>query len=186
MQSEPRLPAPLRVLRQLRFCSRPRYKQKPVDEGACRDRPDRANCGTRPFIEFADDNTFVDRKPTGSDCCPSCSKRRHPLVHRNRPVASHEDDGAARPDAGQRLRGGAHRPREPGRSGPRRARAEVQLEAPALARVPRGDPDASSPTASRVNGCFVLGLDGQHREVFDAGVRLRAATRSCTTCRSRC
>ena len=45
--------------------------------------------------------------------------------------------------------------------------------------------DASRPTASRVNGCFILGLDGHTPDIFQQ-VSTSPWRCRCTTCRSPC
>ena len=88
------------------------------------------------------------------------------MVHRDRHLGRRRPR-AADLDARGRLRRGAHRPREPDHAGHLRRRAAPRLEAGPLRRLPAAIERIQSHGIA-VNGCFVLGLDGDGPEVFEA------------------
>ena len=99
-----------------------RYKQKPIDKVLAE--IDRIrSVWRRPFIEFGDDNAFVNRR-YWKQLLPELRDAEDPLVRRNRPLRPRRCR-AAPAHAHKRLRRGAHRLREPRRMGPARSRAQA-------------------------------------------------------------
>ncbi len=141
----------------------PKYKQKPIDKVLAEiDRI--CELWPRPFIEFADDNSFVDRR-YWKRLLPELAKRRVKWFTET-DVSVGEDDELLE----LMRRAGC-------------AEVLIGLESPQLQglrglemktdwkRKRRGDYARLVRNIQshgiRVNGCFVLGLDGQTTDIFD-------------------
>ena len=119
-----------------------------------------------PFIEFADDNSFANRRHS-KELLRALVAGAHPLVQRVRHL-DRRRPGAAGPDARVRLPGAPDRAREPQPGRHRRRRAAPELEADAGSTTTGTTSAGSRRHGIAVNGCFVLGLDGDGPGVFDA------------------
>ena len=118
-----------------------------------------------PFIEFADDNTFVD-KAWGKELC----RQLAPLGVKwftETDISVADDPELLESDARVRLPAGADRPGEPGG----RSRCEgVECRSNFKARTAAGYLDAVRRIQAHgitVNGCFILGLDGHTPAIFE-------------------
>ena len=140
-----------------------RYKQKPVDRVLAE--VDRI-CGLwrRPFLEFADDNTFVNKRYWKQ--LLAGLKTRHVRWFAETDLSVHEDDellGLMREGGCAQVLVGFESPVETGLSGLEMKTDWKRKHWPqyreAIARI--------QSHGIRVNGCFVLGLDGHTPEVFD-------------------
>ncbi len=142
----------------------PRYKQKPVErvlaeiDAVCARWP-------RPFLEFADDNSFVNRR-WWMRFLPELAKRNTRWFTET-DARIGDDDAllAALDGAGcKEVLIGLESPTAAGLPSMER-KADFKLKA--LDDGPRRVRNIQS-HGIRVNGCFILGLDGQTPEVFDA------------------
>jgi len=141
----------------------PKYKQKPIDKVLAEiDRV--CELWPRPFIEFADDNSFVDRR-YWKRLLPKLAKRRVKWFTET-DISVGEDDEllALMRQAGcAEVLIGLESPGIEGLTG-------LELKAD-FKRKRRGDylrlVHNIQSHGIRVNGCFVLGLDGQTTDIFD-------------------
>ena len=139
------------------------YKQKPVEQvlaeidHICR-------LWKRPFLEFADDNTFIDKKYWKQLLTELASRNVRWFAETD--LSVHEDDellGLMRDSGCAQVLIGLESPVEAGLPGlelksdwklkqwPQYRRAIARIQSQGI----------------RVNGCFVLGLDGHTPDVFD-------------------
>lgn len=141
----------------------PKYKQKPAEKVLAE--IDRIReLWPRPFIEFADDNSFVDRR-YWKRLLPELAKRRIKWFTET-DISVGEDDEllTLMREAGcAEVLIGLESPSEQGMRG-------LELKAD-WKRKRRGDylrlVHNIQSHGIRVNGCFVLGLDGQTPDIFD-------------------
>lgn len=141
----------------------PKYKQKPMEKVLAEiDRI--CELWPRPFIEFADDNSFVDRR-YWKKLLPELAKR-HIKWFTETDISVGEDDEllTLMREAGcAEVLIGLESPSEQGMAG-------LELKAD-WKRKQRGDylrlVHNIQSHGIRVNGCFVLGLDGQTPDIFD-------------------
>jgi radical SAM superfamily enzyme YgiQ (UPF0313 family) len=150
----------------------PRYKVKPVDrvmaevDAIC-------DIWSRPFVEFADDNTFVTKRH-GRDLMRALADRRvHWFTETDVSVAEDDDLLILMKDAGcSEILIGFESPNVAGLDGIELKRNwkrhQIDRYREAIERV-QGHGIA-------VNACFVLGLDGDGPEVFDAVEQFVAET----------
>jgi radical SAM superfamily enzyme YgiQ (UPF0313 family) len=141
-----------------------RYKQKPIDKVLAE--IDRIGAlWRRPFIEFADDNALVNRRYWKE--LLHQLRRRHVRWFCETDLSVHEDDELLtlmRESGCAEVLIGLESPTESGLDG-------VELNSNWKIRRWPEYVDAVRRIQShgiRVNGCFVLGLDGQTTDVFDA------------------
>ncbi len=141
-----------------------RYKQKPVAQ-VLREIDRICEIWPRPFIEFADDNAFVHRK-WWREFLPELKKRRVKWFAET-DLSLHEDEELLRlmRDSGcAQVLIGFESPILPGLAGLemkndwKRKRWPQYIDA--VERI--------QSHGIRVNGCFILGLDGHGPEIFDA------------------
>lgn len=141
----------------------PKYKQKPMEKVLAE--VDRIReLWPRPFIEFADDNSFVDRR-YWKKLLPELAKR-HIKWFTETDISVGEDDEllTLMREAGcAEVLIGLESPNEQGMRG-------LELKSD-WKRKQRGDYlrliHNIQSHGIRVNGCFVLGLDGQTPDIFD-------------------
>ncbi len=141
----------------------PKYKQKPIDKVLAEiDRV--CELWPRPFIEFADDNSFVDRR-YWKRLLPLLAKRRIKWFTET-DISVGEDDellGLMRNAGCAEVLIGLESPGIEGLTG-----LELKTD---WKRKRRGDylrlVHNIQSHGIRVNGCFVLGLDGQTTDIFD-------------------
>ena len=141
-----------------------RYKQKPIERVLAE--IDRIReIWPRPFIEFADDNTFVNKR-YWIELLPRLKERKFKWFAET-DLSMHEDDQLLRlmRDSGcSEVLIGFESPLLTGLSGLelksdwKRKRWSQYIEA--IRRI--------QSYGIRVNGCFILGLDGHGLEIFDA------------------
>ena len=141
----------------------PHYKQKP-GERVLAEIDKICSIWPRPFIEFADDNSFVHRR-FWKQLLPEL-KRRRVKWFTETDLSIHDDDELLQlmRDAGcAQLLIGLESPTEVGLDGielkQNRKRAWWPDYIPAIKNI--------QSHGIRVNGCFVLGLDGHTTDVFD-------------------
>ena len=160
-----------------------KYKQKPVDRVLAEIERIRTLSPrpfiARPFIEFADDNSFVNKRYW---------RRLLPELERfglkwfaETDLSVHEDPGVTGDDARGWMRRGIDRVRESEAGGTRRHRMPAQLEAASVRALPDGHRHRIQSAGIRVNACLVVGLDGHGPSVFDdvQGIRRRGAALRC-------
>ena len=160
---QPRLPAPLRVLRRLRPLCR-RYKQKPAAKVLAE--LDRIlELWKHPFIEFADDNSFVEPRLLAG----TAPRDRQAAIRwfAETDISVGEDEellDLLRKSGCAEVLIGLESPvaRRPGRH-----REPRQLEDAAAARATARRSATIQSHGITVNGCFVLGLDGHGPAIFD-------------------
>lgn len=153
---------------QCEFCASsilltPKYKQKPVEKVLAEiDRI--CELWPRPFIEFADDNSFVDRR-YWKTLLPQLAKRKVKWFTET-DISVGEDDAllSLMRDAGcAEVLIGLESPSEQGMLG-------LELKSD-WKRKNQADSQRLIHNIQshgiRVNGCFILGLDGQTTDVFD-------------------
>ncbi len=141
----------------------PKYKQKPIDKVLAEiDRI--CELWPRPFIEFADDNSFVDRRYWKA-LLPQLAKRRIKWFTET-DISVGEDDellSLMRAAGCAEVLIGLESPTEQGLTG-----LELKTD---FKRKHRDDylrlVHNVQAHGIRVNGCFILGLDGQTPDVFD-------------------
>lgn len=141
----------------------PRYKQKPI--GKVLAEIDRIReLWRRPFIEFADDNSFADRRYWRA-LLPELAKRRIKWFTET-DVSVGEDaellDLMRRAGCAEVLIG-LESPSAGGLDGLEMKADWKRVRQPRYRRCVR----AIQERGIRVNGCFILGLDGQGPDVFD-------------------
>jgi radical SAM superfamily enzyme YgiQ (UPF0313 family) len=141
----------------------PHYKQKPA--GQVLAEIDRiCEIWPRPFIEFADDNSFINRR-YWKELLPELKKRRVKWFTET-DLSVHEDEELLRLMRGSgcaQVLIGLESPVEAGLSG-------IELKNDRKMKWWPDYLDAIKRIQShgiRVNGCFVLGLDGHTPEIFD-------------------
>ena len=162
------------------FCRR--YRQKPAAKVLAE--IDRIlELWKHPFIELADDNSFVDRA-YWLELLPEIAKR-HIRWFTETDISVGEDDellDLLRESGCAEVLIGLESPVADGLDGVE-TRANWKLK-----RLPRYREALRNiqEHGIRVNGCFVLGLDGQGPEIFDQRARLRQRTPTSSTSRSRC
>jgi radical SAM superfamily enzyme YgiQ (UPF0313 family) len=141
----------------------PHYKQKPVQQVLTEiDRI--CELWKRPFLEFADDNAFVN-KAWWRELLPEM-RTRGTRWFAETDISVHEDDHLlelARESGCAQLLIGLESPREPALEGVELSRDWKHKQ---WAHYREGVKRIQS-HGIRVNGCFVLGLDGQTEDVFD-------------------
>jgi radical SAM superfamily enzyme YgiQ (UPF0313 family) len=149
-----------------------RYKQKPIDKVLAE--IDRVKARwRRPFIEFADDNAFVNRR-YWKQLLPEVRKRKVRWFAET-DLSVHEDAELLRlmQESGcAEVLIGFESPGEWGLSG-------LELKRDWKLRRWRESKAAVQRIQSfgiRVNGCFILGLDGQGPEIFDKVLEFAMAT----------
>ena len=113
----------------------PKYKVKPVERVMAEIHEIR-RCWPRPFIEFADDNTFVNRRHAKALMRAMAGEHLKWFTETDISVA--DDPELLGPDARCWLRRGPHRPREPDIAWRGRCRAASRLEGHARRRLPGG------------------------------------------------
>jgi radical SAM superfamily enzyme YgiQ (UPF0313 family) len=140
-----------------------RYKQKPIENVLAE--IDRIKAlWRRPFIEFADDNAFVNRR-YWKRLLPELKKRKIRWFAET-DLSVHEDPellGLMRESGCAEVLIGFESPDESGLSG-------LELSRDWKLKRWRHSREAVRRIQSfgiRVNGCFILGLDGQGPEIFD-------------------
>ena len=140
-----------------------RYKQKPADK-VMAEVDSIVEVWRHPFIEFADDNTFVDRA-YWKELLPRLALRRFRwFTETDVSVAEDEELLHLMREAGcAQVLVGLESPNAAGLDG---------LEAVSNWKLRRLDSymrsiDAIQSAGISVNGCFVLGLDGQGTDIFD-------------------
>ncbi|QDV40421.1 B12 binding domain protein [Stieleria neptunia] len=141
-----------------------RYKQKPIPKVLAElDRI--CELWPRPFIEFADDNSFIHRA-YWKELLPQLKQRRVKWFAET-DLSVHEDEGLLRMmrDSGcAEVLIGLESPILPGLKGIELKNDWKRRQWPhyieAVERI-QGN-------GIRVNGCFILGLDGQGTDIFDA------------------
>ena len=158
------------------------YQQKPVDKAI---REIQAALGVRrqPFIEFADDNTFVNKK-----WGKALSARIAPLGIRwftETDISIADDDELLDLLADSGCRQVLIGLESPDAERPRRHRS-AQLEAAARAAAISRRSTGSSRAAITVNGCFILGLDNHTPGDLRDRARFRGRSPGCSKCRSPC
>lgn len=140
-----------------------RYKVKPVEKILAEVRAIK-KIWPRPFIEFADDNSFVNREHSKQLLRRLVSERLRWFTEADVRVA--EDDemlGLMRDSGCQQVLIGLESPRRASLSG-------IELKSDWKARQQecyRGAIEKIQSYGITVNGCFILGLDGDTPEVFD-------------------
>ena len=141
-----------------------RYKHKPVERVL--DEIDRiCELWPRPFIEFADDNSFVDRT-YWYRLLPELAKRNTRWFTET-DVRVGEDDrllGLMRAAGCKQVLLGLEAPTAQGTRG---LELKTDFKRRSAPRVPALVANIQR-HGIRVNGCFILGLDGQTPDVFDA------------------
>ena len=160
--NEPRLPAPLRVCASSILLT-PRYKVKPVEKVIAEIRAIK-KIWAKPFIEFADDNSFVHREHYKRLLRELAREKLRWFTEADVNVA--QDDellGLMRDSGCQQVLIGLESPRRASLDG-------VELKSNWKLRQQDFYREAIAKIQSygiTVNGCFVLGLDGDTPEVFD-------------------
>ncbi len=140
-----------------------RYKQKPIEKVLAEIDAIR-ELWNRPFIEFADDNAFVNRA-YWHELLPRLAKRKVKwFAETDLSVAEDENLLHAMRDAGcAEVLIGLESPTEFGLDGIERRRNWKRQQFPKY----RHAVDTIQRHGIRVNACFVLGLDGQTPRAFD-------------------
>jgi radical SAM superfamily enzyme YgiQ (UPF0313 family) len=140
-----------------------RYKVKPVEKVIAEIREIK-KIWPRPFIEFADDNSFVHREHYKILLRELAKENLHWFTEADVRVAEDDELLARMRDAGcQQVLIGFESPRGTSLSG-------IELKNDWKLRQQASYPEAIAKIQSygiTVNGCFILGLDGDTREVFD-------------------
>ena len=155
------------------------YKQKPIEKVLAEIDRIRA-LWRRPFIEFADDNAFVNRR-YWKQLLPELKKRKIRWFAET-DLSVHEDAELLRlmRESGcAEVLIGFESPGESGLRG-------LELKRDWKLKRWRESSEAVRRIQSfgiRVNGCFILGLDGQGPEIFDEVLEF-AMERDCSTSRS--
>jgi radical SAM superfamily enzyme YgiQ (UPF0313 family) len=141
----------------------PRYKLKPVEKVMAELREIK-KIWPRPFIEFADDNSFVHRQHYKALLREMVGEKLHWFTEADVRVA--QDDellGLMRDSGCQQILIGLESPRRQGLDG-------IELNSNWKARQ-RDDYSAAVAKIQSygitVNGCFILGLDGDTPEIFE-------------------
>lgn len=140
-----------------------RYKVKPVEKILAEVRAIK-NIWPRPFIEFADDNSFVNREHSKQLLRRLVPERLRWFTEADVRVAEDDDMLGLMRDSGcQQVLIGLESPRRASLSG-------IELKNDWKARQQecyRGAIAKIQSYGITVNGCFILGLDGDTPEVFD-------------------
>jgi radical SAM superfamily enzyme YgiQ (UPF0313 family) len=144
-----------------------RYRKRPVD-GVVRDIEAVRKVRSRPFIEFADDNTFVDKRWGRELCRRLAPLHLHWFTETDITVA---DD----PELLDLMRAAGCRQVLIGLESPTAsALGGVELHADFKARTAHRYVDALRRIQAHgitVNGCFILGLDGHTPAIFEEVLR---------------
>jgi radical SAM superfamily enzyme YgiQ (UPF0313 family) len=140
-----------------------RYKLKPIEKVLAEIREIK-KIWPRPFIEFADDNSFVHRTHYKALLGAFAPEKLRWFTETDINVAQDDDLLALMRDSGcQQILVGLESPRRPGLDG-------LELKSNWKARQLDGYKEAIAKIQSygiTVNGCFILGLDGNTPAVFD-------------------
>jgi radical SAM superfamily enzyme YgiQ (UPF0313 family) len=141
----------------------PRYKVKPVEKVMAEIREIK-NIWPKPFIEFADDNSFVHREHYKNLLRELAKEKLRWFTESDLNVA-HDDEllGLMRDSGCQQVLIGLESPRRTSLDG-------IELKSNWKLRQQNFYKEAIAKIQSfgvTVNGCFVLGLDGDTPEVFD-------------------
>jgi radical SAM superfamily enzyme YgiQ (UPF0313 family) len=141
----------------------PRYKVKPVEKVIAEIREIK-KIWPRPFIEFADDNSFVHREHYKNLLRELAKENLHWFTEADVRVAGDDELLARMRDAGcQQVLIGLESPSRASLSG-------IELKNDWKLRQQVSYQEAIAKIQSygiTVNGCFILGLDGDTRQVFD-------------------
>jgi radical SAM superfamily enzyme YgiQ (UPF0313 family) len=141
----------------------PRYKVKPVEKVIAEIREIK-KIWPRPFIEFADDNTFVHREHYKKLLRELAKEKLRWFTEADLSVAGDDELLGLMRDSGcQQVLIGLESPRRASLDG-------VELKSNWKLRQHDFYKDAIAKIQSygiTVNGCFILGLDGDTRDVFD-------------------
>jgi radical SAM superfamily enzyme YgiQ (UPF0313 family) len=141
----------------------PRYKMKPVAKVIEEVRAVKA-LWPRPYIEFADDNSFVNKRRSLELVEAMAGEGVRWFTETDISVADDADLLEMLREAGcaEVLIG-----LKPQCCRPRWCRAQTQLEAATDGRISRGNP-ADPAHGVAVNACFILGLDGDGPQIFES------------------
>ena len=141
----------------------PKYKQKPIDK-VLAEIDHIHEIWKRPFIEFADDNSFVN-KPYWMKLLPEIAKRRFKwFAETDISIGENDELLALMKDAGcAEVLIGLESPVETGLKG---LEMKADFKAKKLDRYEAAIRNIQS-HGIRVNGCFILGLDGHTPDIFD-------------------
>lgn len=140
-----------------------RYRKRPVEQ-VIRDIRAISQLRDHPFIEFADDNTFVD-KAWGKELCRQLIPLRLKWFTETDLSVANDDQllGLMRQAGCRQVLIGLESPNASGLDG-------IELRANAKARWQKNYAAAIRRIQSHgitVNGCFILGLDGHTPDIFD-------------------